>query len=209
MNEDSVSGKRRYSRRRARTRAEILAAAQEVFALRGYHDASIAEIAEKAGVAVGTFYLYFRDKDEAFTTVLREGFSEVMQHATDALRQDPKGPTLDALIRVILQLAYERRALFRIVLTGEEAISSIYTAKNLLSQLILTTLEDIHRRQAVQGFDLSLLAHLITGLVIQSVMWWFENEVPEPDEMTDQVVRLLRFGLPPHVFSAQLRTEKP
>nr|BBH91517.1 hypothetical protein KTC_62680 [Thermosporothrix sp. COM3] len=132
-----------------------------------------------------------------------------MQHATDALRQDPKGPTLDALIRVILQLAYERRALFRIVLTGEEAISSIYTAKNLLSQLILTTLEDIHRRQAVQGFDLSLLAHLITGLVIQSVMWWFENEVPEPDEMTDQVVRLLRFGLPPHVFSAQLRTEKP
>ncbi|MGO1342428.1 MAG: TetR/AcrR family transcriptional regulator, partial [Cellulosimicrobium funkei] len=42
-----------------RTRAKILAAAEQVFAEVGYHDASIVKITESAGVGQGTFYLYF------------------------------------------------------------------------------------------------------------------------------------------------------
>ena len=42
-----------------RTRAKILAAAEQVFAQVGYHEASIVKITEAAGVGLGTFYLYF------------------------------------------------------------------------------------------------------------------------------------------------------
>ena len=48
------------------TRRRLLEAAEQVFAERGYHDASIVKIAEAAGVASGTFYIYFKTKQEIF-----------------------------------------------------------------------------------------------------------------------------------------------
>ncbi|TMB75533.1 MAG: helix-turn-helix transcriptional regulator [Chloroflexi bacterium] len=74
MNDDSQTteqdGQRRNTRRRTRTRAELLLAARKVFAERGYHEANIAEITQAADVGVGTFYLHFRDKDEVFGNAL-------------------------------------------------------------------------------------------------------------------------------------------
>jgi AcrR family transcriptional regulator len=55
-----------------RTRRSLLAAGEEVFGRRGYHDASIAEITRSAGVAQGTFYLYFDTKRELMRAVMEE-----------------------------------------------------------------------------------------------------------------------------------------
>src|ERR1051326_5638917 len=73
INNQHDEQQRRGTRRRAHTRTTLLKAARQVFAKRGYHDASIAEITELADVGVGTFYLHFRDKDEIFTTMLTDG----------------------------------------------------------------------------------------------------------------------------------------
>src|SRR6185312_9840055 len=56
--------------RGARTRARLLEAAESVFAQLGYHDASIVKITEAAGVAGGTFYLYFQSKKDVFEEVV-------------------------------------------------------------------------------------------------------------------------------------------
>jgi AcrR family transcriptional regulator len=48
------------------TRQRVLEAAEEVFGAKGYHGASVTEITRAAGVAQGTFYLYFRGKKEIF-----------------------------------------------------------------------------------------------------------------------------------------------
>jgi TetR/AcrR family fatty acid metabolism transcriptional regulator len=45
-------------------RKEIIAAAIDVFAKKGYNKSNIMEVAEKAGVATGTVYLYFKNKDD-------------------------------------------------------------------------------------------------------------------------------------------------
>ncbi|MCC7536420.1 MAG: TetR/AcrR family transcriptional regulator, partial [Deltaproteobacteria bacterium] len=47
---------------KAQRREELLRAARDVFASKGYHDAKIDDIVAAAGVAKGTFYLYFPDK---------------------------------------------------------------------------------------------------------------------------------------------------
>src|SRR5581483_3562134 len=104
----------RASRRRARTRADLLKAARLVFAERGYHDASIADITERADVGVGTFYLHFRDKDEIFTTLVDEGFREMQAQIEETAHQSPQGHTLETVIRAIFQHAYTRRDLFQI-----------------------------------------------------------------------------------------------
>jgi AcrR family transcriptional regulator len=63
-----------------RTRRRLLEAAEQVFADLGYHDASIVKITEAAGVAQGTFYLYFSGKQEIFD-VLVEDLNTRIRHA--------------------------------------------------------------------------------------------------------------------------------
>src|SRR5437588_6991515 len=115
-NENENQG--RGARRKARTRAELLAAARQVFAAKGYHDTTIADITHAANVGVGTFYLHFRDKDEAFHTILDEGFREMREQITNTLQQEQRQPTIPLVIRTIFRHAYEQRELFQIALTG-------------------------------------------------------------------------------------------
>jgi AcrR family transcriptional regulator len=49
----------------------ILKAAEEVFLEKGYKDASMREIASRAGVTVSNIYHYFTNKDEIFRTILK------------------------------------------------------------------------------------------------------------------------------------------
>jgi AcrR family transcriptional regulator len=52
------------------TRQRVLEAAERVFGEVGFHDASIARIVQEAGVAQGTFYLYFPSKRDVFVAVV-------------------------------------------------------------------------------------------------------------------------------------------
>ena len=54
------------------TRRRILDAAEEVFGESGYYEASISEITRRAGVAQGTFYLYFHSKREIFVELVED-----------------------------------------------------------------------------------------------------------------------------------------
>ena len=57
--------------RRAKRRAAILAAALEEFAARGFAATRLDDVARRAGVAKGTIYLYFRDKESLFQELVR------------------------------------------------------------------------------------------------------------------------------------------
>jgi AcrR family transcriptional regulator len=63
---------RALSQKGAATRGRLLEAAEACFAELGYHDASVVKITEAAGVAHGTFYLYFASKKEIFDELVRD-----------------------------------------------------------------------------------------------------------------------------------------
>jgi AcrR family transcriptional regulator len=60
--------------RKAQTRADLLAAARDVFVRRGFHRASLDEIAEEAGYTKGAVYSNFADKDALFVALLDERY---------------------------------------------------------------------------------------------------------------------------------------
>lgn len=64
-------------------RRQILQAAREVFAEKGYHNANIADIASHLGMGHGTFYRYFENKLDIFCTVLDEVYASVAQVVAD------------------------------------------------------------------------------------------------------------------------------
>ncbi|MBS0244241.1 MAG: TetR/AcrR family transcriptional regulator [Proteobacteria bacterium] len=65
-------------------RAAILAAALDVFAANGYAAARLDDVAAKAGVAKGTIYLFFKDKEQLFEAIVLEAASPVLT-ALDAV----------------------------------------------------------------------------------------------------------------------------
>jgi len=73
-------------------RARILDAAIKVFAERGFHTATVAEIARAAGVADGTIYLYFKGKDDLLLRLFDEKMTDLLAEAKAAVAQEPTAP---------------------------------------------------------------------------------------------------------------------
>ncbi len=82
-------------RRRQLTREALVASARDVFAQRGFHAASLEEIAEAAGFTRGAVYSNFENKEELFFAVL-DRHIELQLAAFDALFEDSGGPAAAA-----------------------------------------------------------------------------------------------------------------
>ncbi len=79
---------------------EILTAAFEVFAAHGFEAARIDDVARRAGIAKGTIYLYFRDKERLFQAVVRN----LIPKRFDALVKTLPGPPADVLRALLSQM---------------------------------------------------------------------------------------------------------
>jgi TetR/AcrR family transcriptional regulator, regulator of cefoperazone and chloramphenicol sensitivity len=62
-----------------RTRQSLLAAASQVFSMKGFHDATIAEICEQAGANFAAVNYHFRDKETLYRETWRYSFSESLK----------------------------------------------------------------------------------------------------------------------------------
>ncbi len=120
----SVSGGWQWGRT-AHTQRALLDAAREVFASRGFSDASIAEVVEQAGSSVGSLYHHFGGKSELFLALWQEhqqaheqAASEAVAEARQAGVTDP-GELFAAGARAFLQGSWQRRDLALLFLSGD------------------------------------------------------------------------------------------
>lgn len=90
--------------KKERTRSRLIDAAEEVFGMRGFNDASIVEITQRAGVALGTFYVYFPSKTSIFNYIVETRIADLRDHLRAA--QD-KAFTQSDLERAILRAFME------------------------------------------------------------------------------------------------------
>ena len=75
MNTDSLTRKERDKQLR---KTDLLSAAEHLFALKGYDRATMQDIAKEAQYATGTAYLYFKDKESLYFSLLEEKISDMM-----------------------------------------------------------------------------------------------------------------------------------
>ena len=98
------------------TRRRILDAAEDVFGKMGYYEASVSEITRRAGVAQGTFYIYFHSKRETFVELI-EDIGERLRSATSAAIEGAPG-RIEAERRgfaAFFRFVYDHRRIYRIV----------------------------------------------------------------------------------------------
>ena len=102
---------------REQKRRFILQAAADAFGTKGFHAVTVQDISERAGIARGTFYLYFKDKKDVYRALSRELQSQIIEvilpgGASELLA---KGTDVAALVRerlVGLGRLFEREAGF-------------------------------------------------------------------------------------------------
>jgi AcrR family transcriptional regulator len=92
-------------------RAALLDAAAEVFAARGLRDASVDEVAERAGYSKGAVYWHFESKDDLFLALLEERIDQPMREMIELLESAPAeqdmGPEASRRFTALLQTQRE------------------------------------------------------------------------------------------------------
>ena len=103
--------------RAAATADQLLAAAREVFESRGYQGTTVGAITKAANTAHGTFYLYFKNKEDAFAKVMAQVTAEMYREAGAPWSEDPRR-TLASATRGFLEVFESHRGLWRCLLEG-------------------------------------------------------------------------------------------
>jgi AcrR family transcriptional regulator len=114
-------------------RQQILINARDVFAKRGYHAAKIDDIVAAAGIARGTFYLYFEDKRAIFEEIVDKTFARL---GAAVMRVDTEEPTrvrpqIEENIRRIVHALLEDPATTKILLSDAVGLDPAFDRKLL------------------------------------------------------------------------------
>lgn len=166
------------ARSRTATRARLLEAGKSLFAERGIHGVTSHEIAKRAGVAAGTFYLHFKDKAELFREIALEALAGLRGRLERAVstQRDPKS-AVRAHAEALVSFAEENRDLIRILFSHDGDAAAIES--DVLDQLA-SGIEAARRRRIDSGdmsaeLEPAVLAQALVGMWARVVAWWAED----------------------------------
>lgn len=167
---EAATGGRR-ERRKAQTRAEIRAAAQQLFAQRGFDAVTIADVATAAGVAVQTVFNHFESKEALFF----DGRTPWVEGVAAAVATRPSGSAPLAALRSFLEsdlaqlLAQEAQPENRSYLTTLARSTSLQERERTLveqagSRVAIELARAISSMEQPDGAPVDLLSRLAAGL---------------------------------------------
>jgi len=158
MTMNAVGTKTRAEQKRADRRLQILRAAIDVFAERGYHGASIDDIIERADIARGTFYLYFASKAAVFDSILDDALEHLTRSILPIEIRDPQAlpPQIqlrDNLARVLGYLTADRAR--AAVLLSRQVVREVEAAERL--DVFYARVADLIQRALGHGIAMGLV----------------------------------------------------
>jgi AcrR family transcriptional regulator len=187
---------RELTKRGAATRARLLEAAEHVFAELGYHDASIVKITEAAGVAQGTFYLYFQSKKDVFDELVRDLNRRVRHAMKDASSQGKTRLEAELLgFGAYFAFTREHTALYRIIRQAEfvspEMLQYHYEK---LADGYIEALHEAKERGETGDIDPEVTAYALMGMGELIGMRWIlgsrTKQLPAP--VVAEIARIVR-----------------
>ncbi|MEW6410574.1 MAG: TetR/AcrR family transcriptional regulator [Nitrospirota bacterium] len=170
--------------------SEILKAARKVIAKKGWEKATIEEIAEKAGVAKGTVYIYFKNKDELFSSALLD----VMDRVIDAIekevnKNDAITKKLEAIVKIQLSFIEKERNFLRVFLaerpmtcigSGDELNRLMYEKKEKLIEILSGIIKEGIKQGKFKRTEPRYVAYFLMDLIRGAAFYKLMNVSKEP-----------------------------
>jgi AcrR family transcriptional regulator len=189
-------------------RQQLIEAGMAAFAEKGYHRTKVSDVVRRAGVAQGTFYLYFDSKKSLFLTLLDEFFSLVEQALAEADLnvghvQTPAGVALQIreAIAHILAVYRDNATLARIVLRGgigqepdfaqaqEAFIDRVATSG-------VTYLDQAIEQGLLPPQNSRVVAYCVVGMIERVAYHWLAQDVADDlDTLANVVARFELLGI--------------
>lgn len=184
-------------------REAILTAATKVFAVNGYFNSKVSDIAGEAGIADGTVYLYFKSKDEILHSIFDRAMDEFIAEGRREIEGigDPVNK-----IRRIAQLHLERLGsdremaiVFQIELRGSTKFMEEFSAAGFAQYLdiIRGTIEE-GQKSGVFRTDIKpvICAKILYGALDEMVTNWILSKKKYPlAPMADEVLKIFLGGV--------------
>jgi AcrR family transcriptional regulator len=186
---------------KAARREEILDAARRVFAERGFKGTTIADIAEAAGIALGTIYLYFPSKDDVFAALNRRFTDLVASAITANIDGDSLESSVRSRVRNVFDVIGANRDLVRLVVLNTDPNSAAEKRMRAGEAERYKPMIDALASGARQGFtrdaDPVVMTQLVIGLVSIAVYQAFvlsDGRQAEKlrDECAEMIIAYLR-----------------
>jgi len=176
------------------TRARILEAGRDVLVKRGYFSATVAEIAEESGLALGSIYRYFDNKDDLFLELLEVLVDELFTSVSGSWTKGEERESLRRSSRRYLATYYDNRRLIAGLLEMSAAVPECAERWWDLRQRTFRRKTD-YVRSVTHGDTLKpeLAATALATMVEQLAFHWFVESdrhggyVPDLDEAADVV----------------------
>ncbi|MCC5958925.1 MAG: TetR/AcrR family transcriptional regulator [Ectothiorhodospiraceae bacterium] len=188
------------------TRQKLLAAAESEFGEKGFHTASVSSITRRAGVAQGTFYIYYSSKEEILRELVRF-MSRKLRHAlTEATRGVSDRIEIERLgLLAFLKFAVEDKNLYRVVLESQFIDESIYREYyEHMANMYQMRLERAQQAGQIRKTSAYGQAWALMGigsfLGLRYGVW--EDRVP-PDDVIEAALAFIRGGLMPEEATRQ------
>ena len=175
--------------------AGILEAARSVFATKGFNDATVDDIANAAGVAKGTVYLYYRSKRDIYLSALKFGIQQMHAALEEQLKAESTTEgKLRALIAVKLAYFDENRDFFKIYYSElgnlcihPGAIDSEFKTLYLeQAKVIESILKEGARKKVLRAVRAEqaafAISDIIRGVVTQRLLGWSKSKTTQDVE---------------------------
>lgn len=192
-----MDGPKRQQRAEA-TRRHLLAAAHTVFVARGYHGASVAAITDEAATAHGTFYLYFKNKEDVFSEVMTEMLDELYRHSFTPLDEiggqfDPTRirDRIAAFLGVFAAEGRLWRALLEAVLASPAIEREWVAQRARFTEGVAERLRVYQQHSGLPVGDASEVAYVLGGMLEWYAFTGVAFDVPRPLAATDEVIDLI------------------
>jgi AcrR family transcriptional regulator len=161
-------------------RAEILAAAFALFSERGFAATRIEDVATRAGIAKGTVYLHFPDKEALFTSLASGMASPILANMEAMAANDAvSGRMMIAGLYALAQneiLGTDRRHMLRLLLSEGQffpAVAEFYH-RNVLTvglRLLRQVLERAAERGELRNPGVASMPQIVFAPVLMSIIW--------------------------------------
>ncbi len=189
-----AAGKR--ERTKASNRRAILDAAQEIFTEMGYGAASIRDVVRRSGLAAGTFYNYFPDKQSVFHAVLEEHTTELRRRLREARG---RARNAEAIVRegfeTYFSFIVEDRPLFEMLRRNAGTVRELFDTP-ALELGILELREDLDAVGALPAaLDLDALAAAMGGVAFELGIRLVEQDPPDVRRMARFASELFLGGM--------------
>ena len=161
---------------------KILAAAISVFSTKGFHQATMDEIARTAGVAKGTLYYNYASKSTLFSAAITDGIEAIIEQVRDSLSSDlPFHQHLRKLVEKNIALYLQYSDLTRIVFNeltsgmDDGVLKEIEQARERYVDFMADQLKVGQAQGYLRPVDLKLAAVGLVGLVENLCAYHLKN----------------------------------